>query len=187
MWTVLGTFGAMSHCVIKILIFKLQLHFNTVTYAMTESCSTITCNVTIWNITNLLCFRIIQWDLLCNKEYVSSLITSIQMVGLFFGATMFGQLGDTFGRKRMLYLNYTLFLLFHFLSAFANSWQLYSVCRFFVGVFYAGKSLTPHGEILCMVSRNHNVMYCQLSLTFSFAYFFRNHPTEFHPSNGVCW
>lgn len=42
---------------------------------------------------------LLQFSLVCDQDHVSSLITTIQMVGLFVGAMAFGQLGDTIGNE----------------------------------------------------------------------------------------
>ena len=91
----------------------------------------------------MVCIFCSQWGLLC-QEYVTSLITSVQMVGVLIGACITGQLADTFGRRRILYAVYTLMLISVFLSAFSNSWQLYMVMRFFVGLFFGGMFIIPY-------------------------------------------
>lgn len=40
-----------------------------------------------------------QWELICERERIVYLILTIQMAGVLVGAPVFGQLGDTFGRK----------------------------------------------------------------------------------------
>jgi hypothetical protein len=39
---------------------------------------------------------ILQWHLVCDFEWVSDFITTIQMFGLIFGSSVFGQLADWF-------------------------------------------------------------------------------------------
>ena len=75
-----------------------------------------------------------QWDLVCDRAYVSDLITSIQMGGLMFGAAAFGQLSDTIGRKKSYFLAYTIMIGFGALSAASVNWQMYAALRFLVGV-----------------------------------------------------
>ena len=45
-------------------------------------------------------FHILQWDLVCDMDYVSDLVTTLQGVGLLIGAAVFGQMSDLQGRKR---------------------------------------------------------------------------------------
>ena len=39
----------------------------------------------------------LQFCLICDKSYVSDLITTLQMVGLVLGATISGQIADIYG------------------------------------------------------------------------------------------
>ena len=45
-------------------------------------------------------FHISQWDLVCDMDYVSDLVTTLQGVGLLIGAAVFGQMSDLQERKR---------------------------------------------------------------------------------------
>ncbi|XP_048736438.1 organic cation transporter protein-like isoform X2 [Ostrea edulis] len=74
-----------------------------------------------------------EWSLVCNMDWVPSTITTIQMCGLLVGALVMGQLADIFGRRKLLYIAYSLLLAFSLGSAFANSWQLFAAFRFFIG------------------------------------------------------
>ena len=79
-----------------------------------------------------------QWNLICGYEFISSLITTIQMVGVLLGAFATGQLADTYGRRKIIFLVYSLLLAFGFASSFSNSWQLYAFFRFLIGAFFGG-------------------------------------------------
>lgn len=79
-----------------------------------------------------------QWSLVCMKKSIPSLITTIQMCGVFVGAFITGQLADMFGRKKVLFAEYALLLLFSLISAFMPSWQLYAVFRFIIGGLVGG-------------------------------------------------
>ena len=76
---------------------------------------------------------------LCGEQRVQDLFTPLQMVGVLFGACFFGQLADMFGRRRTLYVAYSLLLLMMFATAFTPTWQLYMTCRCFTGFFFGGK------------------------------------------------
>ena len=45
-------------------------------------------------------FHISQWDSVCDMDYFSDLVTTLQGVGLLIGAAVFGQMSDLQGRKR---------------------------------------------------------------------------------------
>ena len=55
------------------------------------------------------------------------------MCGLLVGALIMGQLADIYGRRKLLYIAYSLLLAVSLGSAFANSWQLFATFRFFIG------------------------------------------------------
>nr|XP_022329707.1 organic cation transporter protein-like [Crassostrea virginica]XP_022329708.1 organic cation transporter protein-like [Crassostrea virginica]XP_022329709.1 organic cation transporter protein-like [Crassostrea virginica]XP_022329710.1 organic cation transporter protein-like [Crassostrea virginica] len=74
-----------------------------------------------------------EWSLVCDRKYVPSTITTVQMCGLLVGALVCGQLADIFGRRKLLYITYTLLLAVSLGSAFVNSWQLFAAFRFFIG------------------------------------------------------
>ena len=81
-----------------------------------------------------------QWSLVCDRKYVPSTITTVQMCGLLVGALVCGQLADIFGRRKLLYITYSLLLAVSLGSAFVNSWQLFAAFRFFIGGLVGSKA-----------------------------------------------
>ena len=81
-----------------------------------------------------------QWSLVCDRKYVPSTITTVQMCGLLVGALVCGQLADIFGRRKLLYITYTLLLAVSLGSSFVNSWQLFAAFRFFIGGLVGSKA-----------------------------------------------
>ncbi|KAK3788267.1 hypothetical protein RRG08_027001 [Elysia crispata] len=79
-----------------------------------------------------------EWRLICDLDYVGELITSLQMLGVGIGAFITGQLADIFGRKKVLFIEYALLLVFWFSTAFADSWQVYAALRVIVGGLVGG-------------------------------------------------
>ncbi|CAL1525927.1 unnamed protein product [Lymnaea stagnalis] len=79
-----------------------------------------------------------EWHLICDSKYISELITSLQMVGVLIGALVTGQLADIFGRKKVLFIEYTLLIIFWFSTGFAPSWEIYAALRFVVGGLIGG-------------------------------------------------
>ncbi|CAG2232018.1 OCTN [Mytilus edulis] len=75
-----------------------------------------------------------KWDLTCDKEWIISTITTIQLAGLLFGAFMSGQIGDLFGRKPTFFVSFIMLFTFNLLAAFSVSWQMFAVLRFFIGI-----------------------------------------------------
>jgi OCT family organic cation transporter-like MFS transporter 4/5 len=79
--------------------------------------------------------------LVCDKDWVTSTITTIQMGGLLVAGLLSGHLADIFGRKLNLLLSLVVTTLGNFISAFSVSWQMFAVLRFVIG-FGAGQLLT---------------------------------------------
>ncbi len=51
-----------------------------------------------------------------------------------------GQLADSFGRRKVFFIVYAMFLLVGFMTSFANSWELYAAGRLLVGALFGGKT-----------------------------------------------
>lgn len=81
---------------------------------------------------------VFQWNLVCDRDYVKSLIMTFQMVGVLIGAVIVGQLADMYGRRNIYFAVYTLLLIVSFGSSFASSWQLYAACRAIIGALIGG-------------------------------------------------
>jgi len=79
-----------------------------------------------------------QWNLVCERQWIPSLITMLQMIGVFIGASTCGQLGDWLGRKKTTISYLAIAILFTFVSAFPRYWQVMAVCRFFIGLAIGG-------------------------------------------------
>ncbi|XP_071143317.1 solute carrier family 22 member 4-like [Mytilus edulis] len=75
-----------------------------------------------------------EWSLVCDREWIISTITTIQMGGLLIGAFISGQVGDVFGRKPAYYASIIILLIFNVIAAFSVSWQMFAVLRFLIGM-----------------------------------------------------
>lgn len=74
-----------------------------------------------------------QWTLVCDKDWITSVITTIQMAGLLTGGFLSGHLADFIGRKPTYFLSFILMTIFNIVAAFSISWQMFAICRFFIG------------------------------------------------------
>jgi OCT family organic cation transporter-like MFS transporter 4/5 len=79
-------------------------------------------------------FLFLQWELVCDREWITATITTIQMGGLLFGGFISGQIADTYGRKLTYYLSLFVLLVFNAVAAFSTSWQMFATLRFFIGI-----------------------------------------------------
>ncbi|CAG5116381.1 unnamed protein product [Candidula unifasciata] len=74
-----------------------------------------------------------EWDLVCEKQWIVSSLSAIQMGGVMVGALVSGFLSDVFGRKKVHFLSILVHALLNLGAGFSNSWQLFAVFRFFIG------------------------------------------------------
>ena len=78
---------------------------------------------------------LVQWDLVCDKGYLSETTQSILVFGVLVGAFLMTNASDRFGRKPVFIVNAVLVCLSLLLSAWANSLLVFNVLRFFTGMF----------------------------------------------------
>ncbi|BFZ10538.1 hypothetical protein BsWGS_13577 [Bradybaena similaris] len=79
-----------------------------------------------------------EWTLVCDLSWVKPAVVCIQMTGVLLGALLAGQLGDSLGRKKTLYALVLEHVVLNFIAAFSVTWQMFAVCRFFIGVGIGG-------------------------------------------------
>ncbi|XP_050407360.1 solute carrier family 22 member 16 isoform X2 [Patella vulgata] len=75
-----------------------------------------------------------EWDLVCERKWITPIITSIQMAGVLVGAIIAGQSADTFGRKKTFYFTLLLHSIFTIAIIFVSSWQAFTVMRCLIGI-----------------------------------------------------
>ncbi|XP_067670625.1 solute carrier family 22 member 15-like [Haliotis asinina] len=74
-----------------------------------------------------------EWDLVCDQSILQSVITSVQMAGVFTGAFLGGQSADVIGRKWTYYICLFLQGGFNLVAAFSVNWQMFAALRFLIG------------------------------------------------------
>ncbi|XP_071955247.1 organic cation transporter protein-like [Antedon mediterranea] len=83
-----------------------------------------------------------QWDLVCDKNWMRQLGKSIVLLGKVFGAFIFGQLSDLFGRKKILLVALMLQIACGVLSSFSGSFPVFITFQFLLGATVSGVFLT---------------------------------------------
>ncbi|XP_074651563.1 solute carrier family 22 member 15-like [Tubulanus polymorphus] len=81
---------------------------------------------------------ITEWDLICDRKFIGSTMTSIFFVGNLIGATVFSSLSDLFGRKKALMASWAVSMTLQLASSWASVWVAYMILRFFTGVAAGG-------------------------------------------------
>lgn len=92
-----------------------------------------------------------QFELVCDKDYITQTITTIQMAGLLIGSLSAGQFGDAYGRKLTYFLSLLILVLSNLIAAFSINWYMFAVLRFFIGCgcgFYLTVHLTYKVEFI---------------------------------------
>ncbi|WAR13114.1 S22A7-like protein [Mya arenaria] len=75
-----------------------------------------------------------RFSLVCDHEWISSTITSIQMAGILVGNIACGQVADLIGRKKPFFASILALVLLNIGAAFSVSWVMFAVFRFLIGV-----------------------------------------------------
>ncbi|XP_033761809.1 solute carrier family 22 member 21-like [Pecten maximus] len=82
-----------------------------------------------------------EWALVCDKDWVPSTITTIQMTGLLISGLAAGHIADGIGRKPTYFLSLLLLAFCNAIAGFSSSWKMFAAMRFLLG-FGTGCYLT---------------------------------------------
>ena len=77
---------------------------------------------------------LLQWSLVCRYKYINNFFTTVMMVGILVGASVFGHLADLYGRRHVLYGSVVLLLLSLYLQGLSANWQMFVALRFTGGM-----------------------------------------------------
>nr|XP_039273590.1 organic cation transporter protein-like [Styela clava] len=76
-----------------------------------------------------------EWDLVCDQLYLTTLASVAYFVGVFFGVILGGNLGDRFGRTRVLIIGQIFAFIFGIGCAFSPNLATFAATRFFIALF----------------------------------------------------
>ncbi|KAM7009300.1 solute carrier family 22 member 7a isoform 2-T2 [Tautogolabrus adspersus] len=82
-----------------------------------------------------------EWDLVCDDKQLNQALATYFFLGVTFGAILFGQLSDKFGRKSMLLVALLFSSMLGVTSAFSTSYVMFAVSRALCGVALSGLSI----------------------------------------------
>ncbi|CDS42233.1 solute carrier family 22 [Echinococcus multilocularis] len=77
---------------------------------------------------------VIEWDLVCDKEWLAPLSTSMYMLGMVPGFWIVGITADSIGRKATTFAFWALQVVFGISCSFAPNFITYAVLRFVLGL-----------------------------------------------------
>ncbi|XP_026216125.1 solute carrier family 22 member 7a [Anabas testudineus] len=82
-----------------------------------------------------------EWDLVCADKKQNQALATYFFLGVMFGAILFGQLSDKFGRKSMLLLALIATTMLGVTSAFSTSYVMFAITRSLCGTALSGLSI----------------------------------------------
>jgi DHA1 family multidrug resistance protein-like MFS transporter len=78
----------------------------------------------------------------------SGLVVTLYLLGYCFGPLFWAPLSEFFGRRWVFYISFTLYLVFNFLCAFANSFAALLIGRFLTGTFASSPMSNAPGVLV---------------------------------------
>eukprot|EP00079_Xenopus_tropicalis_P033729 XP_017947500.1 PREDICTED: solute carrier family 22 member 4 isoform X2 [Xenopus tropicalis] len=89
-----------------------------------------------WNYSKSLYLSTIvtEWDIVCENDWKGPLTTSLFFVGVLLGSFVSGQLSDSFGRKKILFVTMAIQTGFSIVQVFSTSWEMFAIFFLIVGM-----------------------------------------------------
>ncbi|XP_030594381.1 solute carrier family 22 member 7a [Archocentrus centrarchus] len=82
-----------------------------------------------------------EWDLVCDNKHLNQALATYFFLGVTFGAILFGQLSDKFGRKSMILVAFLASTTLGATAAFSNSYIMFAISRALCGAALSGMSI----------------------------------------------
>nr|XP_053628567.1 beta-alanine transporter-like [Cherax quadricarinatus] len=97
-----------------------------------ESLPTQPCEAWQYDTSTFSSTLISEWNLVCGRETLRSLIQSVYMMGYAVGSPLGGFFSDRFGRKRVMSIALWVFILVSITGSFSPYYELFLLCRFLI-------------------------------------------------------
>ncbi|KAM3623431.1 uncharacterized protein V6R79_011043 [Siganus canaliculatus] len=95
----------------------------------------------IYNQSQFISTTVTEWDLVCDQKKLNQALATYFFLGVTFGAILFGQLSDKFGRKSMLLVAFVIATMLGVTAAFSTSYIMFAISRALCGVALSGLSI----------------------------------------------
>ncbi|XP_041364045.1 solute carrier family 22 member 21-like isoform X2 [Gigantopelta aegis] len=99
-----------------------------------------------------------EWDLVCRKNYLAELSTTVYMAGAAVGSVLLAPFSDRFGRKWMMLGCFWAQNALGFSLAWSDSIFTFTALRFFVGALYVTTSITSFVMMIEVFPSSHRMM-----------------------------
>ncbi|XP_054263783.1 organic cation transporter protein-like isoform X2 [Macrosteles quadrilineatus] len=112
-----------------------------------------------------------EWDLVCDRLPLKSNVQSSIALGKFVGGFLFGFIADKYGRKSSFVLACLTYVVTGPLAAFAPSYWLFIVARFFIGTAGSGCYESAYTLLTELASKDRRAMLgCVYNMSYPFGY-----------------
>jgi len=104
----------------------------------------------------------VQWDLVCDREYLKDLSQTILVVGVIFGAMVFTSLSDHLGRKPVFLFTQWALAVVGVANAFVPNYHAFLALRFCTGALqqvYKECAETTTRPQLCQISTGFHLLF----------------------------
>ncbi|XP_077978568.1 organic cation transporter protein-like [Glandiceps talaboti] len=101
---------------------------------------------------------VIEYDLVCDEDWLKQLSKSIVPFGNLIGVVSFGQLSDIFGRRIVFIITLTLSVVLSLGTAFSSSYIAFIIGQFCLGIFPISFGLTCHVLMVEIVGSKYRAM-----------------------------
>ncbi|XP_070558191.1 organic cation transporter protein-like [Ptychodera flava] len=114
---------------------------------------------------------VLEYDLVCNNDWLKQLSKSIVPLGNLVGVIIFGQLSDIFGRKPIFLINLVLVIITAVVTSFSPNYPFFVVGQFFLGAFPHSLFVTGNVIVVEMLGLQYRTM-CGTMMHVAFSVFY---------------
>lgn len=132
---------------------------------------TVYCDRYIYDDSKYESSTVTEWNMVCNRAWMTATSDSLFMVGVLLGSIIFGQMSDNMGRKPVFFASLVLQLIFGITAGIAPEYITYTISRIIVGATTSGVFLVAYVIAMEMVGPSHRLFAGVVSMMFfSFGY-----------------
>lgn len=116
------------------------------------------CDQWIYDTSKYKSSTVMEWDMVCDKSWLTATSDALFMVGVLLGSIIFGHLSDKLGRKPVFFASLVIQVIFGVLAALAPDFFTYTVSRMVVGATTSGVFLVAYVIAMEMVSPQYRMI-----------------------------